>query len=649
MTIQASNYPTTKPALTLDFAKSKQLDPRIAFTRSSSGTYVDANGLIQSTAADTARFDHNPATGESLGLLVEEARTNSATYSADLVNGGWGSGNSYLIPNALLAPDQTYTALFIKTVASSNYHYINRNIAVSSGATVAISCYLKQGGYQYGYIYSDAAAKGAIFDLSAGTVVGSIVAAPTSSSIKPAGNGWYLCSITVTVPSTATTIWIGPTNSPSTGFFAADGISGMYAWGAQVETGSFPTSYIPTPATFTSRASSATYYDSSGTVQTAASGVARSNAFFPDSNGVMRSAGLLLEAAATNIILNSATGFKYDAANPPTGASYSTGSITDPTGTTSTVNLLTQDSSTGLHRAYVFVNNTYVDWRGSIFIKPNGTTKIRVVASVTISTTDYIDVDLSTGAILGSAGNGGRVDKLANGWVRVGSVGSASKPDRFGVLLLDSSGATSFTGDNASGVYLWGAQVEQAAGTSSSTSYISTGASTVTRSADVSSSATVTRSADVASITGTNFSSWYSSNQGTVFAQMTNGLGGLGAGANSTYIAISNGVPGASLSTGDGIKYASGSPSTYTRSQIRTSGLAVLDYNTSINPKKIAIAYQQDNFGVATDGTLSTFTSGNVPTGMNTFTLLSIGSTPYSRLAYWPTRLSNATLQAITA
>jgi hypothetical protein len=68
------------------------------------------------------------------------------------------------------------------------------------------------------------------------------------------------------------------------------------------EQGSFPTSYIPTPATFTSRASSATYYDASGVIQTANTNVARSAAYFPDSNGVMKPAGLLLEAAGTNLV-----------------------------------------------------------------------------------------------------------------------------------------------------------------------------------------------------------------------------------------------------------------------------------------------------------------------------------------------------------
>jgi hypothetical protein len=72
-----NNFPSVRPTLDLDFANSKTLDPRIEFTRASGGSYVGADGLIKYAGVNEARFDHDPVTGESLGLLVEEARTNS--------------------------------------------------------------------------------------------------------------------------------------------------------------------------------------------------------------------------------------------------------------------------------------------------------------------------------------------------------------------------------------------------------------------------------------------------------------------------------------------------------------------------------------------------------------------------------------------
>jgi hypothetical protein len=83
MTIQ-SNFPAIKPTLLLDFANVKALDPRITFTRASTATYFDQLGVMQTAASGVARFDHNPLTDESLGLLIEEQRTNLVLNSATL-------------------------------------------------------------------------------------------------------------------------------------------------------------------------------------------------------------------------------------------------------------------------------------------------------------------------------------------------------------------------------------------------------------------------------------------------------------------------------------------------------------------------------------------------------------------------------------
>ena len=78
------------PSLDLRFAESKSLvdattgQSLVTFTRASSGTYVGSDGLIKTATTNEARFDHNPTTGESLGLLVEEQRTNLLLNSATL-------------------------------------------------------------------------------------------------------------------------------------------------------------------------------------------------------------------------------------------------------------------------------------------------------------------------------------------------------------------------------------------------------------------------------------------------------------------------------------------------------------------------------------------------------------------------------------
>ncbi len=70
------NFPTIRPSLLLDFANSKQVDPRISFTRASTATYFDAQGVPRTAASGVPRIDNAPTTGECKGLLIEEARTN---------------------------------------------------------------------------------------------------------------------------------------------------------------------------------------------------------------------------------------------------------------------------------------------------------------------------------------------------------------------------------------------------------------------------------------------------------------------------------------------------------------------------------------------------------------------------------------------
>jgi hypothetical protein len=78
------------PSLDLRFADNKSLVDAVTgaslvtFTRASSGTVTDSAGVIQTAATDVPRFDHNPTTGESLGLLVEEQRSNLLLNSATL-------------------------------------------------------------------------------------------------------------------------------------------------------------------------------------------------------------------------------------------------------------------------------------------------------------------------------------------------------------------------------------------------------------------------------------------------------------------------------------------------------------------------------------------------------------------------------------
>jgi hypothetical protein len=81
----ASTRASIRPTLLLDFASTKKLDSRVTFTRSSTATVINEFGVLQVVASGVPRFDHDPVTGESLGLLLEESRTNLLLNSATLV------------------------------------------------------------------------------------------------------------------------------------------------------------------------------------------------------------------------------------------------------------------------------------------------------------------------------------------------------------------------------------------------------------------------------------------------------------------------------------------------------------------------------------------------------------------------------------
>jgi|688.fasta_scaffold188021_2 hypothetical protein len=74
-----------RPALALNFVNTTTLDSRITFARSTTATFTGSNGLIQSSAIDTPRFEYDPVTLQLKGFLLEQQRVNSFVNS--LING----------------------------------------------------------------------------------------------------------------------------------------------------------------------------------------------------------------------------------------------------------------------------------------------------------------------------------------------------------------------------------------------------------------------------------------------------------------------------------------------------------------------------------------------------------------------------------
>lgn len=127
-----------KPTLNLDFAGTKTLDSRITFTRASSATYFDANGVLQTAGSGVARFDHNPTTLQSLGLLIEEQRTNSIRNNTmqGAVAGVIGSGGS-LPTNWFTFTSLTGLTREVVAVGTENgINYVDFRLSGTPGGTL---------------------------------------------------------------------------------------------------------------------------------------------------------------------------------------------------------------------------------------------------------------------------------------------------------------------------------------------------------------------------------------------------------------------------------------------------------------------------------------------------------------------------------
>ena len=255
MAIQ-SNFPAIRPTLDLNFASSRTVDSRIAFTRASTATYFDEFGVMRTAPANTPRIDFDPVTGECKGLLIEESRTNLLTYSEQFQNAAWTTANVTVHTDAVVAPDGTLTSDKIVENATTGFHAVSRSIT-SSKATHAISCYIKAGGRTSVEIniYDGPAGTtkaSVFFDLSSGTVLKQNIG---TGSIQSVGNGWYRCAVITSseLSSGSSTCYIRITQGTNLSY-SGDGYSGIYIWGAQLETGDFHTSYIKTESSQVTRA-----------------------------------------------------------------------------------------------------------------------------------------------------------------------------------------------------------------------------------------------------------------------------------------------------------------------------------------------------------------------------------------------------------
>jgi hypothetical protein len=241
-------------SLDLQFAADKTLTarkgPTPVFTRASSGTFVGSDGLIQTAATNIPRFDHDPVTLASRGLLIEESRTNLLVRSEEFNDAAWIKVNTSVTANSVTSPRGTLTADTLVRSGTSIALLASADL-VAGAVSLTSSIYAKAGTQNFLVaqvnINNGTSASFITFDLTNGTVgtrqdlINSIAFTAVATNV---GNGWYRCSVTFTGGSTNSTVLFGAASNANN----RDGTNGgtIFIWGAQLEAGSFATSYIPT-------------------------------------------------------------------------------------------------------------------------------------------------------------------------------------------------------------------------------------------------------------------------------------------------------------------------------------------------------------------------------------------------------------------
>jgi hypothetical protein len=221
----------------------------LTWTRASTALRTNSSGLLESMATGVPRLSY--MYGSCPALLLEPQRTNLVVYSEDFGNATWTKSASSITSNSTTAPDGNTTADTFVGDGSSALHRLSIGLSVTTGSNYTLTIYAKKNTNNFIQIVGGFDAFGsnvwANYNLDTG-VVGSIGSSSTAS-IQSVGNGWYRCILTGLSTATTSVLPYQIVLISSATSLRAESNSlatSVFAWGAQLELGAYPTTYIPT-------------------------------------------------------------------------------------------------------------------------------------------------------------------------------------------------------------------------------------------------------------------------------------------------------------------------------------------------------------------------------------------------------------------
>ena len=596
MTI-SQNFPVTRPSLLLDFSNQTVLDPRVTFTRTTTGYYYD---------------NHSAALGEQNLLLQSNTFTNAAWTVSGLgtpvLNAtdptGTASGAYTLTATATTTGHYIVQSLSGTFPVSNNYTFsIYLQAGAGAGSTTYTTLSLSQGaGTNYASATFNLTSTGSVTQSSANgcTLLGATITQIGSTA-------WYRCTISLTLNTANSLNPIVQMSSTATPTIGNSGIQASYlalgtetllVYGAQLEQRSTPTVY-----TATISAAINTY---TPTLQ-----VAPINAPRFDYNPVTReSLGLFTEQQSINLALYSSdvSNAAWAKSNFPITASYGV----SPDGTQN-ASLAVINTTSAFHNFSQTLSYTAAVYTQSIYVKYYGQQFIQIYNLANgLQLCNFDILNGTAGTPSGTGSPTASIVLVGNGWYRCSISFTATVGASIATIFAASNSLTAgqnpvFTGNGFNGYLVWGAQVELAP---SATSYIAT------------TTAATTRTVDAASMTGTNFTSWYNYTGGTVYVEAASGF--IPPSQNATFFNI-----------GDGTS------NNYLEIAVKSTGILSLIRVNTVNLVANAIVpvaataantFYKTAFAFSTAGS-AVSSVGQTPTTSST----SISAPPFNQLNFQPT------------
>jgi hypothetical protein len=219
-------------------------------------TRVNSSGLIETVLANKPRLDYTSSTCPK--LLLEPQRSNLNTYSEEFDNAAWTKVAGTITANSIASPDGTVDA-DTYNAANASFNILRKTITTVIGTTYTASIFVKKNNYRYiGFRWVYAGTTFNFYDFDTNTI-NNTASSANPLKIENYGNGWIRLTITATATDTSHLFDLAFCNSSGNTNPASAGTEKYYVWGAQLEAGSYATSYIPTTTASVTRNADSCY------------------------------------------------------------------------------------------------------------------------------------------------------------------------------------------------------------------------------------------------------------------------------------------------------------------------------------------------------------------------------------------------------